>query len=267
LFLAVAALFIADPVRGSADAQAQGSAKSSNLPFMVVVRRVLSLPTMWWIILSGAIHNFNMYALGTFLFSFLKRYHQLDDDLAGWISGLVYGVGALGIFGAGWLGDRALRWGVSGRLHVAWTGLALAIPCLVLALNAPPEQIWLCAAWLLPGCMLLYTYYGTVYAAIQDIIEPALRGTAMAIYFCAMYFLGAVLGPVATGWISDHLARRAATADGSEAITEWHKAAGLHDAMYIIPALGLVLVGVLLAAARTVQGDHEKLQRRMAHTL
>jgi MFS family permease len=46
--------------------------------------------------------------------------------------------------------------------------------------------------------MLLYAYYGTVYATIQDIIPPP-RGTAMAIYFCAMYFLGAVLGPVATG--------------------------------------------------------------------
>jgi hypothetical protein len=30
---------------------------------------------MWWIIVSGALHNFNMYALGTFITSFLTRYH------------------------------------------------------------------------------------------------------------------------------------------------------------------------------------------------
>jgi hypothetical protein len=29
---------------------------------------------MWWIIVSGALHNFNMYAPGTFITSFLTRY-------------------------------------------------------------------------------------------------------------------------------------------------------------------------------------------------
>ena len=155
-----------------------------------MVRRVLGLPTMWWIIVSGALHNFNMYALGTFLASFLTRYHGVSVERAGAISGLVYGCGALGIFAAGWLGDRAFRRRVSGRLHVAWVGLAAAVPCLLLALAAPRGAVWLCVAWLLPACLLLYAYYGTVYATIQDIVEPALRGTAMAIYFCAMYCLG-----------------------------------------------------------------------------
>src|SRR5439155_14980719 len=115
--------------------------------------------------------------------------------------------------------------------------LALAVPCLLAALEAPPGAVWLCALWLLPAHVLLYAYYGTVYATIQDIIEPSLRGMAMAIYFFAMYFLGAVLGPVATGWVSDECARRAAAADGSPAVTEWHKAVGLHDPMYLIPVL------------------------------
>jgi MFS family permease len=120
----------------------------------------------------------------------------------------------------------------------------------------------LCAAWLLPACLLLYAYYGAVYATIQDIVEPALRGTAMALYFCAMYLLGAVLGPVATGWASDHFARRAAAAAGSEVVTEAHKAIGLHDAMYLIPVLNVVLVAVLFAASRTVKGDYRRCRER-----
>jgi MFS family permease len=83
-----------------------------------------------------------------------------------------------------------------------------------------------------------------------------MRGTAMAIYFCAMYFLGAILGPVATGWASDHLARRAAAADGAATVTELHKAVGLHDAMYLIPVLNAFLVVVLFAASQTVTGDY-----------
>src|SRR6185436_2212816 len=112
----------------------------------------------------------------------------------------------------------------------------------------PRGDVALCVLGLLPGCLLMYSYYGTVYATIQDIVEPSMRGTAMAVYFCAMYCLGAVRGPVATGWASDSLARRAADADGAAVVTELHKAVGLHDAMYLIPALDAVLVAVLFAA-------------------
>jgi MFS family permease len=263
LLLAVAALFVADPIRGGADPHAQAAARHGGVPFGAALRRVLGLPTMWWIIASGALHNFNMYALGTFLASFLKRYHQVSVERAGHMSGLVYGFGALGIFAAGWLGDRAFRRGVSGRLHVAWIGLAAAIPCLFLALAAPAGQIEWCAVWLMPACMLLYAYYGTVYATIQDIIEPSLRGLAMSIYFCAMYLLGAVLGPVATGWASDHFARRAAAAAGSATVTEVHRAVGLHDAMYLIPILDAALVAVLFTAAQTVKGDYLRHRQRL----
>jgi len=262
LLLAVLVLFIADPVRGGADTH--GSTFAAKLPFLAVVRRVLSLPTMWLIILSGALHNFNMYALGTFLASFVRRYHQVSVETAGQISGLVYGCGALGIFAAGWLGDWAFRRSVSGRLHVAWIGLAAVIPCFLLAWDAPPGDLWWCTVWLLPACTLLYAYYGTVYATIQDIIEPSLRGMAMAIYFFAMYFLGGVLGPVGMGWASDAYAQRAAVAsgavasDGSPLVSEWHKAVGLHDAMYLIPILNAALVVVLFAAARTVKRDYAR---------
>lgn len=248
LVLAVAALFMLEPSRGA-------TAATVAPPFGVVVRRVLGVPTMWWVIVSGALHNFNMYALGTFIASFLFRYHRLDVARAGSVSGLVYGCGALGIFAAGWLGDWAFRRHVRGRLTVAWLGLAASVPCLLLALSAPRGDVALCVLGLLPGCLLMYSYYGTVYATIQDIVEPSMRGTAMAIYFCAMYCLGAVLGPVATGWASDSLARRAAAADGAAVVTELHKAVGLHDAMYVIPALCVVLVAVLFAASRTVARD------------
>jgi MFS family permease len=261
LLLAVLVLFIADPARGSADPHSSLPATKEGLPFLVVVRRVLSLPTMWWIIASGALHNFNMYALGTFIASFLKRYHSISVERAGHLSGLVYGFGGLGIFAAGWVGDWAFRRSVNGRLHVAWIGLAAAIPCLLLALAAPAGDVWHCAVWLLPACALLYAYYGTVYATIQDIIEPALRGLAMAIYFCAMYFLGAVLGPVATGWVSDYYARQAAAAEGAETVTELHKAIGLHDAMYLIPTLNAALVVVLFAASRTVTADYLRCRK------
>ena len=56
-----------------------GERRRPGSPYKVL----LSIPTLWWIIASGALHNFNMYALGTFLASFLIRYHGVTLAQAG----------------------------------------------------------------------------------------------------------------------------------------------------------------------------------------
>jgi MFS family permease len=89
-------------------------------------------------------------------------------------------------------------------------------------------------------------YYGLVYAAIQDLVGPALRGTAMAVYFLIMYLCGGAFGPLALGALSDHLA--------GPAPTEAARAVGLHGAMYAIPAMSLVLALVLWCAAGQAMG-------------
>ena len=87
-------------------------------------------------------------------------------------------------------------------------------------------------------------YYGLVYAAIQDIVPPPVRGRAMAAYFVVTYLGGASWGPLATGRLSDWLARQ------SGLTGEAARALGLHDAMYVVPALAVVLAIVLWMAAR-----------------
>ena len=63
----------------------------------------------------------------------------------------------------------------------------------------------------------MYFYYSIV-CTIADVTEPASRGTAMAVYFLAMYLLGASLGPCIIGLISDYFTTQAAIAAG---ITEF----------------------------------------------
>jgi MFS family permease len=104
----------------------------------------------------------------------------------------------------------------------------------------------------------LNAYYGLVYSSIQDIVAPAMRGTAMAIYFMAMYMCGASFGPLLTGRLSDMMAHRAAEAAGSTVITEAFKATGLQQAMFIIPVLSLLLAVVLYAGSRTIIADMRK---------
>jgi MFS family permease len=135
------------------------------------------------------------------------------------------------------------------------------------------------------GCGVMYAYYATVYSTLHDVVEPSLRGTAMALYFCAMYVLGASLGPVGTGLASDYFTFQAASAAGAvhplsftalmsaelrslvgEAkgfdlrALEPYRAQGLHTAMYIVPVLASILACVLFAASRTVTRDVKRLQ-------
>ena len=92
------------------------------------------------------------------------------------------------------------------------------------------------------GGGLMFVYYSTVYSTIQDVIEPSLRGTAMALYFFAMYLFGGSFGPVITGFLSESSTRTAAIAAGVTDLTrtalEPFRATGLHNAMYLVPALG-----------------------------
>jgi MFS family permease len=117
----------------------------------------------------------------------------------------------------------------------------------------------------------MYIYYATVYSAIQDVIEPALRGTAMALYFFAMYVLGASLGPVGMGFLSNYFTRQAALDAGVTETTfqalRPFAAQGLHSALFIVPVFGVLLGLVLFVASRTVAKDMEKLQHWMRESV
>jgi len=266
IVLAGITLLLVEPPRGTTEQQNIGTARRPGSPYWIV----LSIPTMWWIIASGALHNFNMYAIGSFLPAFLIRFHGVTLQTAGFISGIVIGsVGALGMLIGGWSADWLVRRRANGRLLVAGFALLISAPAIYLALEQPRGALvpfMLCQGL---ASMMMYVYYATVYSTIHDIIEPALRGTAMALYFFAMYVLGASLGPLGTGWASDFFARRAAAGAGvilapHDPIPESFRAAGLHSAMYLLPVLGILLVAVLFAGSLTVRKDMLKLQDWMA---
>jgi len=262
LILALLALRIPEPVRGALDVgrvvtSVRDAVKS---PYAAV----LSLPTMWWIILSGIFHNFNMYAINSFNTAFLQRFHEMSLRDAANVSALSVGaVGAIGLLVGGWLADKMRAKRRNGRLVLSAGAMAIAAPCIFLAINQPKGAITAYVLLMTMGTITMFVYYATVYAAIQDVIEPRLRGTAVAIYFCCMYILGASMGPVGTGLLSDHFARKAMIDAGASSMTEAFKATGLHSAMYIIPILALAAAAVLFAASRTVDKDVRK--QELAH--
>jgi MFS family permease len=257
LLFAWLALRIPEPVRGALDAAAPLAPLHATLGASYAT--VLKLPTMRWIILSGIFHNFNMYAINAFQTPFLQRFHEMGLKQASNVSAISVGaVGAIGLLAGGWFADRLSAKRRDGRLLLSACSMAIAAPSIFFALNQPKGATGTFMLLMAIGTMTMYVYYATVYASIQDVIEPRLRGTAVAIYFCAMYVLGASLGPLGMGMLSDHFAHQAMRDTGAVAMTEGFKAVGLHHAMYAIPVLAVLAALVLFAASRTVDSDIRK---------
>ena len=260
LILAVLALKIREPHRGGAEDHDVVGRQQEGSPYW----RVLRIPTIWWIILSGALHNFNAYAVNAFLPAFLGRYHGMDLRQANTIAAVVLGaVGVAGLLGGGWAADRLRKSRANGRMLLAAASLFVSTPLVYLALDRPKGDLVGFMLLMGFGWMLIYVYYATVYAAIQDVVEPSLRATAMALYFFAMYVLGGSFGTSILGMLSDHYARQAMAATGANAMSEAFRAEGLHNAFYVVPLVSLILAVVLYAGSRTVAKDMERLQRWM----
>lgn len=242
-------LRLAEPDRGAAEAHHDPMPKAS-------MTSILKIPTMWWIIASGAFLNFNMYAMATFLPAFLSRIHRLTLARSGIATGIVFAVGGVaGGLLAGRLGDGTHK-RENGRLLIAAAIAGIGAPIAYLGVGA--GSVYVAVPLITFAYGTLNAYYGLVYSAIQDIVLPAMRGRAMAVYFLAMYLCGASFGPLLTGKLSDWMARRAAGAAGAPQITEAFKAVGLQQAMFIIPALSLMLALVLYGGSRTIAVDMRK---------
>ncbi len=138
LLCAAATLFIREPKRGATESEGAlagaGAAASHpqrpGSPYLIV----LGTPTIVWIIVSGALHNFNMYAINMWLPRLIVLRHDLKIGKAGLICGVVLGaVGIVGMLGGGWLADLhaalAPQWPFNsgfggdipfGALHLVW---------------------------------------------------------------------------------------------------------------------------------------------------
>lgn len=226
---------------------------------------VLRIPTLWWIILSGALLNFNMYAIGHFLPAFFSRVHGLTLAQSGLATGLVSAIGGVGGgLLAGRIGDAAVRNRINGRMVMGALFALATVPVAFFGIRQADGGFWLALVLLglaYAGCN---TYYGFVYPSIQDIVPPAKRGTTMAVYFMAMYLLGASFGPLLTGRLSDWRAQVAAREAGSAVVTEKYRAIGLQEAMFIIPVLSCGLAFVLWAGSRTISRDMLRREKALA---
>ena len=243
LIVAALALFIVEPVRGSREVYKIETAKAVDRPF----KRVLSIQTLWWIILSGVVFNFAIYAITTFMTALLMRYHGLNIAQAGGLSSVSLGLsGVIGLTVGGWVADKLHQTYAHGRLTFGAVSLLAAGALNWFGLSQPVGNAVLLTVMVGAGWTLAFTYYVTVYSSIQDVVEPRLRATAMAIYFFFQYVLGAAFGTTVTGALSDYYARNAMHAAGASEMTATFRASGLQGSVSLLVPVCLILTGIAI---------------------
>lgn len=255
IILALFIFMIREPQRGAAETVVMDTA-----PIQQPMRRILTTPTMWWLTLAGLCYNFATYANTSFMVPMLQRYFALDLSQAAMSVGVI--VGVTGLFAlplGGWIADRLHVRFANGRLLFGGVSLLLTSLCTGVALIAGQIDVALFVGLFAVGWVFAYNFYTCVYTAVQDVVEPRLRATAMALFFAGLYLLGGGLGPVIVGGLSDYFAQQAMLAAGASELSEAFRALGLHSAMYLVPA-AMGLTGVfLLTAISTYKNDVAKM--------
>ncbi|HBC00835.1 MAG TPA: MFS transporter, partial [Pseudomonas sp.] len=171
-----------------------------------------------------------------------------------------------GLFGltlGGWVADRIHQRYARGRLIFAAVSMLIATIATGYALLAGRIEVGMFVAVFSIGWLFSYNFYTCVYTAIQDVVEPRLRATAMALFFAGLYLLGGGMGTVVVGLLSDHFAEGAMLAAGASEMAEAFRAEGLHGAMYLIPASLLLTMLFLFQASRTFCADAKRMTAGM----
>jgi MFS family permease len=191
----------------------------------------------------------------------LQRYFNLPLQQAAVATGLIVGVtGLIGLTLGGWITDKVHHRWARGRMLFGAISMLIAAAATAYALIAGQIEVSMFVGIFAIGWLFSYNFFTTTYTAMQDVIEPRLRGTAMALFFAALYLLGGGMGPLAVGLLSDYFSNAAQLAAGAEQMNEVFKAQGLHDAMLLIPLGLLVAMLALFCASRTFVADARKMK-------
>ncbi|MCY1291213.1 Hexuronate transporter [compost metagenome] len=259
LILALFMFFIKEPARGASE-----GVQMTVAPIEQPLRKVLEVPTFWWLVLAGLAFNFATYACNSFMVPMLQRYFHLPLGQAAMAVGVIVGVtGLIGLTLGGWVADRVHQRWVRGRLLFGALSVLIAAAATLVALSLGKTDIAVFIGVFSFGWLFSYNFYTCVYTAIQDVVEPRLRATAMALFFAGLYLLGGGMGPLVVGFLSDHFAQAAMLAEGATQLSEAHKAVGLHGALYMIPVALFLTMLALLQATRHFGRDAANMRAGM----
>ncbi len=206
--IVLAAVFLlstTEPQRSSAALQGMALRHS----FLTSTRKLLSRRAYAYTLIGLGFSGFAQTGLLQWLPSYFIRTFGHETSNVGGYFGIAYGAGAVvGILAGGVVGDRLCAKDARWALWIAIGAYACSLPLMLLAIYSSDLRIAMAATFF--GFAILCTPYAPVYAMLQAVSPPHLRALAVAITLLAINLVGAGLGPVLIGFVSDFAAAHAA---------------------------------------------------------
>jgi MFS family permease len=207
----------------------------SRVRFSTIARSLSRKPSFWLLSFGAATSSMLGYGLAFWLPSLLQRSFGLGlVEVSHFISGLLILGGVAGMLAGGWLGDRL---GTGDRAFFAYlpaVAFVIGVPLFAAGMYSTDAKIAF-VLFLIPQAMA-YVWLGPVLSAVQQLVEPAHRATASALFLLINNLIGLGGGIYALGALSDFLLPHY----GQEAL----RYSMLYSlALYLVSALLLMLAG------------------------
>jgi MFS transporter, Spinster family, sphingosine-1-phosphate transporter len=268
LILALLALVLPDPVRGSSEGVEEqrlrlhervGPSREDYVDLMVNSSYTYS-------VFGLAFSTFAIGGLIVWLPTFLVVVHDVPAARANLgLAMIVPTAMIVGMVLGGWLSDRYSRVNQRALFVVPGIAMLVAIPCLLLVVFGRGESTILLGVFLTVA--LLLSNAGPCHAIVANVVLPNMRGVAYAVAMAATHLLGDLWSPSFMGWVSDTFGQEDAMATPFgrvlAAIGATPKARPGLDPLNLVAAVLTAIPALLIAGAVLLAGGRH-LPREMA---
>ncbi|HIG60152.1 MAG TPA: MFS transporter [Gammaproteobacteria bacterium] len=155
---------------------------------------------------AAGLHAFVGYGAGTWNAPFLIRSHEMPiTEVGSWLA-IISGIGAIGTFAGGYLGDKISDRTGDRRWYLWVCGISTLIMVPFQLTAYLYDELWAVIPSLFVVSILGGMYLGPSFAMTQGLVTLRMRAVASAILLFMLNIIGMGLGPYFVGIASDLLA-------------------------------------------------------------